>query len=385
MKFKPFAAGAFFAAMVFVSAHGWAQDAAPAVSQDSPLSVSGVTVDKTDKSAVDARKAAMAEARREAFRRLAARNPGPEGEAVALPADDALASVVQDIEITSERLSATRYVGTFTVRFRDEVREWVTVRDTPVAVTPPVPKPLLILPYYETAEGQLLLWEEGNAWLKAWQAAADDESMLVPEGDIEDVAAGSTDAVWSGDISVAAKLGQKYGADEVALAVANDAAPGALSIDLYLARGGKLETLPSLARPLKEGDRAAAFTSGMAAVKEALKTRPAFAPEVPAAPAAAPARIEADVFFARPAEWIDIQKKIAAAVPPVVMHLKSLSNGMARVELSYAPGLEALLQALLAQGIAMSKPAIEVNPEALSEDAAADTPVYELRLAAAGE
>ncbi len=101
---------------------------APAVAN--PLVVTDVVVDKEDKNAVVAREKAMADSRRAAFMKLAERNMSPEEFKGFKPPKDAdIAMLVQDFEVQDEQMSATRYVGTFTVRFRDGVRHYMTVHE----------------------------------------------------------------------------------------------------------------------------------------------------------------------------------------------------------------------------------------------------------------
>ncbi|HYD18878.1 MAG TPA: DUF2066 domain-containing protein [Patescibacteria group bacterium] len=103
---------------------------APAVAN--PLVVADVVVDKEAENSVVAREKAIADSRREAFRKLAERNMSPaEFKKFKLPKDTEIATLVQDFEIQDEQMSSTRYVGTFTVRFRDAVRNYIDVKDDP--------------------------------------------------------------------------------------------------------------------------------------------------------------------------------------------------------------------------------------------------------------
>jgi hypothetical protein len=345
----------------------------PARAADDPLTVSGVTVDKTDKNAVLARAAAIAEARRAALRMLADRNGA---SAFVLPDDAAISTVVQDFEITNEQLSATRYVATFTVRFRDGVRKYVDVKATPPREAV-AGRSILVLPYAETEAGKVLLWEDQNDWLKAWQAtppAAQGITITVPEGDVADVATGSTDAVWSGDYAPLEKLRQKYGADEVALAVANKAS-GALVVDLSLYRAGKLESLPSLTGAAESPG--GAIDGVVKALLKAPAPAPA-APEVSSRPGVL--AVEASMTFDQPSSWIEMQKRLSSLMPPPTVDIKSLSSGEAMFTLTFAGDLETLKSALAAKGVEMGRPAIEVDESVLGSARPTQTPVYELRL-----
>jgi hypothetical protein len=79
------------------------------------FTVSDVGVDVTAESASKARDKAIMEAERAAYTQLCARLGVPDG-AEKLN-DDEIAALVQSFEVQSERVSAVRYVGTFTILF----------------------------------------------------------------------------------------------------------------------------------------------------------------------------------------------------------------------------------------------------------------------------
>jgi len=194
--------------------------------EDANLIVSDVMIDRTADNAVQAREQAMTEARREAFKRLAQKYMTPAAYAsFRMPDDRTIATMVQDFEIKGEQLSSTRYVASFTVRFREQVRNYINVpRDvrevsapavmpawrqvpgdqpvspgegtvviggedemaggatvapatgalsvqpsTQAAAVPRVNAPVLLLPYYENMAGKTVLWEDVNPWRDVWQ------------------------------------------------------------------------------------------------------------------------------------------------------------------------------------------------------------------------
>lgn len=259
-----------------VSPYGYQQRPQQPAMEDSMLSVSDVLVDKTAANAVVAREEAMVEARRLAFRMLAERHLSPSAYAnLKMPDDVVIATLVQDFEIKSEQLSSTRYVANFTVRFRDAIRNYISI--------PVMPRPayghgggqadvqgqdpagdrttrppqtgrmmqatlnegsVLLLPYYESMAGETLLWEDPNPWRQMWQLspprqANSKHQVIVPLGDIGDVAAGPAEAVWRGDYTAIEKLRRQYGVAQVVLAVANKS--GAyMTIDLHVYDGKAL-------------------------------------------------------------------------------------------------------------------------------------------------
>lgn len=402
------------AAIASAPAVAAAPDAAPpaALPVDDPLTVSGVTVDKTDKNAVVARDAAIADARRQALQKLAARNLSADDlKNFKLPDDQTIAALVRDFEIANEQLSATRYVATFTVRFREDVRNYIAVKSAaeqaaaspekpespPAALPAPAQKgqrAVLVLPYYETIAGKKLLWEDNNPWMSAWQATppkAEGVSILVPLGDISDVATGPTDAVWSGNLAGVEKLRANYNADEVILAVANKSGPS-LAIDLYSYKDAHLAHLPSLSpyagpggepEMMKQGEAAVAVWLAQDAVAAAAPKLEAAAKKAPA-PAPAPAKskltLDAEMNFTGFAQWVDAQKRLASLTPPVTMEIKTISSSTASFSLKFDGTMETLKTALAARGIAISPPVTEVGEAVLGSARPTQRAVYGLQL-----
>lgn len=298
----------------------WEPDLArPARPVAAPLVVTDVVVDKTADNPVIAREQAIAESRRAAFQKLAEQNLSPaELKAFSMPKDADIAMLVQDFEIQNEQMSATRYVGTFTVRFRDAVRNYIHIRAEPPPLeenhtqagqplhseeygeeaqqretarrpplvygratdaygdlrrrapaqdAEPIAQTVIILPYFENIAGQTLLWEEQNAWLRMWQNAlpkspANGRQFFVPLGDIGDIAAGASNGVWSGDYAAVETLMRNYGAEQAVMAVANKSGPS-LTIDIYTYSHGRLRRRDTLQPYTGDAAAAEAFRKGV--------------------------------------------------------------------------------------------------------------------------
>lgn len=87
----------------------------PTVPSD-PYTIADVNVDVTADNAAHARDQALMQAEREAFTQLCARMGAP--ASTTKIDDDSLAALVQSFEVQSEHLSAVRYIGVFTIRFK---------------------------------------------------------------------------------------------------------------------------------------------------------------------------------------------------------------------------------------------------------------------------
>lgn len=195
-----------------------------AAAQTNPVyTVEGVEVDVTAKNAVMAREKAMEEAQVKAYQMLAERLLGPE-ELKTFKAPDAntVSLLVQDIEVVNEQLSRVRYKGTFTIRFRPNAMKSQMASQGRV-YSDQVQKPILVLPFLEGADRQLL-WGTANPWMTAWRTLPSDKSALqptvVPLGDAADVAAIGDEELMSYDPVQVQELAARYGADDVVLLLA---------------------------------------------------------------------------------------------------------------------------------------------------------------------
>ena len=381
-----------------------------AVKPIDPLTVTGVIIDKTAENAVVAREEALADARRAAFRKLAEKNmSATEAADLAMPDDAMLATLVQDLEIKRERLSATRYVGDFTVRFRDGVKRFIPVRAAvaegeddkmasdqpsatasasggPVSIT--LSEPVLLLPYLETMSGQSVLWQDPNGWRQAWQARPPKASapvkaaaqaqgvslegkVLVPLGDIADVSAGPDSAVWTGDYSALEKMSENYGVSEIILAVANRSGP-VMRVTLYSYRNGALAKRGHIAPLLEEGideetayDRAAAATltavlTGGGAVADGQRPEDVVSSVSASLTGAAPAptpyagsgtRLETTMSFDSFMTWMETQKRLSQTIPRVQVDIQTISKNSARFTLGFEGSAAALTTLLAEKGL----------------------------------
>jgi hypothetical protein len=182
--------------------------------------VSAVPVDVTAATAAQARQTAIAEGHRQAFDTLMNRLVLAEDMA-RLPGlgNDAIADLVGDFSVANERTSAVRYLADLTFRFKPgAVRD--LFRDYGVRFTEARADPLVVAPVFQGQEA-VLFWEEDNPWYLAWAERLFDEELVplvVPLGDLGDVASVDTDAVLALDPESLVRLARRYGSEE-ALAV----------------------------------------------------------------------------------------------------------------------------------------------------------------------
>ncbi len=205
--------------------------------------VKGVHVDMTAETAAAAREEALAAGERLAFRRLL--------ERLTLLADrdrlpefggEEITAYVKDFSVAEEKASPVRYLATLDFRFKPEdVRRLLIDYALPFAET--TSKPLLVLPVYEAA-GALMLWDDPNPWRDAWAArptAGGLVPLVLPLGDLSDIAAIGVDQASAGDAQRLAAIAAKYGAGDVLVAhgiLRLDTRRGLPDLEVYLTRYG---------------------------------------------------------------------------------------------------------------------------------------------------
>jgi hypothetical protein len=161
----------------------------PAFAEDSVFTIQNVKVDVTAKNAVSAREQAFRQAQTTAFNQLIERLLSKdEIDRFIKPETSIISSLVKDYEITEEQLSAVRYIGTYTFRFKNkEIKNLLASQGT--LYTDVGSKPVLVLPFYQKG-AEAILWGESNPFLSAWKRVNTYQGLvpiIVPIGDLEDV------------------------------------------------------------------------------------------------------------------------------------------------------------------------------------------------------
>lgn len=373
---------------------------APAQGADPAYTVEGVEVDVTSKNAVMAREEALGEAQVQAYKTLAERFLSPSEMQNFVPPDaDTISLLVQDFEVTNEQLSATRYKGTYTIRFRPtafQSRMAAQGQD----VSGGIPKPVLVLPIFEQ-RGATSLWAETNPWMAAWRDLPSDRSMrqptTLPLGDAQDMAyIGDADGLKYDTMNVQ-QLAIRYGAEDVAVLLASAAptasAQGQLIVNIYSNGFEGPRFVQKLTFDQLPGETdAALMTRAATRVKfmlaENWKANAAYFPSVNAAPAApsptqAPSSVypspygaataprqPAPVPYTRPAlgpsqtylaaarfssaqEWVRMKNILDKTYGMQSVMVRGLKPREAVLELHYAGNATALQTSLLNSGIMM--------------------------------
>lgn len=350
----------------------------PPAARADAFTVSDVKVDVSAANANAARDQAIAEAQRKAWETLYQRMTASTRAAPRVSEID-LARMVQGFEIDDEKVSATRYVGTITVRFRPQaVRD--QLGNVGAAYVEPPAQPLVVLPVTVVA-GRPVLWEDRTRWREAWEAKERGSSLVplaVPEGEMEDFQAIGIEDAMKGSAEPLAAIARRYNAAGVVVAKTELPASGeptrgqpmVVEVTRYGLDGTRDQfNVPVRAdasdRPEDLLTRAVTFVS--AALDEAWRRENTVAsgPEQSVAVAVPISRLE---------DWIETRKRLAAVHAVSRVDVLSLSRVEALVGLSYRGDVERLRQALARRDLGLMPTAPRVDA------GLASAPTLELRL-----
>lgn len=219
----------------------------PAHADNPVFTVEDVEVDVTASNAIEAKQKAFEQAQMDAFEIIAGRMlTEAEMMAAEKPALSTISLLIKDFEVTKEQLSAVRYLGKYTFRFKDDaVRRYFSGQGFKYSDVGS--RPVLILPFYQLNDTSTL-WSHNNIWMKAWNDAQNLTGLVpvvLPLGDLADMHDLTEDQALSYDQNNLNDMLQRYGAGEAVLALAvpdpaieaagtgDQIVSGAISIYLY--------------------------------------------------------------------------------------------------------------------------------------------------------
>jgi hypothetical protein len=240
---------------------------------NSLFTVDNVRADVSAANAIAAREKAFNEAQAEAFKTLAERmlSEGELRDFIA-PEGLALSSLIQDFEVSGERLSSTRYSAVYKFRFKDDkVRDFLSRRGA--SYTDVSSKPILVLPFFETDDGTIL-WSPDNGWMKAWNHAPDVGGLvplIVPIGDLMDVNDIGDEEALTYDRRRLASMLRRYNASEAVIAFARYADNGSIDVQIYRTDRDQPEYVHQVIQPVLAGQSNAAFMAAVNKVRAALQ------------------------------------------------------------------------------------------------------------------
>ncbi|MGZ9097443.1 MAG: DUF2066 domain-containing protein [Micavibrio sp.] len=339
------------------SAPAWAEDV---------FTVSGVKVDVTAENAVAAREKAFAEAQLVAFKALADRLLGAEeAKTFVLPDVATISTMIQDFEITDERLSAVEYIGTYTFRFDgDAVRNQFNMGGTKYSDV--ASKPVLALPFFQWGS-RIIIWQDSNPWLKAWSRSEPQGGLVpirVPLGDIRDIADIGDDQALTYRRDGMNEILGRYGAGEAIILIAvpgpADAAgvPTDLGVMIYRTDRDRPEYVQTLrinpdANSTADALYDKAVRETRAALQQEWKVETAVDPTIPTN------NVTVRVQFSTMQQWVETRQALRRVQGITAMKVKTVTPREAQVELEFSGDENRLRLALEQQDMMLSAPEFE--------------------------
>lgn len=208
-------------------AEAQAPAAPPASAAQDPYTAT-VTVDATSDSVAKARDMARLDGARRALAAVVQDLAGGADKAKPLKlGDNDITDMVASFEVANEKMSAVRYTADYTYHFKpaDVAKVMQTAgiaMNNANAAAALGGKAIVLLPVYQDS-GLAVLWDDPNPWRDAWSQRAPNAGgvpLLVPLGDVSDLAAIDGDKARLGDATGLAAIAKKEGATDVLVVVA---------------------------------------------------------------------------------------------------------------------------------------------------------------------
>jgi len=315
------------------------------------FSVSGVAVNAQADDELAAKSAGIARAEKDSFRilleRLTLRRDHDR-----LPDLDrnAVTALLRDFSVDREKFGGGRYIASLTMRFKAEaIRKILRDADIPFAET--ASRPVLVLPVFQTV-GSTVLWEDTNPWFAAWSRVGRRDGLqplLLPVGDLTDVAAVSAEEAALGRTKNLSDVAVRYGANETMVVVASlvvDQSFGLLRVEVATSRfGGNSNDQTEFRRFEANGDITRDALLNLAAnsvaheAEDSWKQRNILEGSVEQ-------RIVIRVPFEKLADWLSIRKRLGGIAAVKELAVRRLSVDRAQLELSYLGSTDQLRLAM---------------------------------------
>ena len=360
-----------------------------AVAQSSAFVVEGVTVDVTAEDSVAAQEQAYAKAQAQAFHILAQRIVD-DRQTIEYPGFETVASLVRDYEITDEKISSVRYVGTYTFRFREKaVSKFFSVSG--VNYTAQSSRPLLVLPIFQI-DGTNTIWAENNLWMKAWANSRVTGGLVpveVPLGDLMDIADIDDSNPLRYERSKLDRMLERYNASEAAIMIAvpdmvlsavaddNNRAVGRLRISIYRTDRANAEYVSDIIVEAGENEnRSALYDRAVLKAYGALQTD---WKKQTVASIAQTAIYHVRVPLKNLKQWVDIRRSLGQVSALSELTILSMKRKEVRASFKFRGDEEHLRNALSRTPLSLSQPMQNPSAHNFTENGrAAPSVLYDL-------
>ncbi len=309
----------------------------------------GIKVDVEAENPVKAKQAGLAVGRRAALNEIMMRLvPNQYHSAFPDLADREIDRFIETFSVLSEKSSATRYIARLSFQLTGaDVRRLLKSKQIPFSESRA--KMILVAPVLKRSSGPVL-FEEDNAWLNAWQAREGDGNGLVPVmlplGDLLDIAALPGAAAVRGDRQRIAEIAKRHGVERVLIAIADEpvgGSPSRVNVNAILYETGRQINYEITIRGSGNSVLADLYSRGAAALVDSLN-EDWKAATVQSFESGDVLRV--DVQTANQSDWAFVRRQLAAEQRLSSTRLLTMNRNGAVMELDYSGGLEALKLAL---------------------------------------
>lgn len=347
---------ALFLTVIFFSAIVFAQDN----DETALYQVSDVEVDITAANAAQARDQAIVQAQRLAFSQLLARL-GADPEIEKKASNDSIGHLVKALEVQQEKLSSTRYLGTFTIRFKPSaVRAFLNKEG--IKYSEVSGNPVTVLPITRSGS-RYVMWEDRTEWRAVWEKVSGKGGVvpiIVPEGGLEDIAVIGTEEAVSGKAEALTAMMEKYKTDALVVALLdNDLANLSPNQDIKIGikkydRKGNLESEEHISLPpiLDAKNLEKTLYEGVKQIRNSLERK---LRESEKTPKGQLAYLRVMVPINSLADWNEKKETLAKAEGIKKINVISLAKDFANIELEFYGEISRLQASVLEQGLELTQ------------------------------
>lgn len=343
--------------------------------QDASYTIDNVKVDVTASSAVEAREQAFQAAQIKAYEMLAKRILSEEEfTEFETPPLGKISSLVRDFEVTDEKLSATRYNGTYKFSFRPHVmgqraqaemarKKEEQARNQKLAGTK-----TLVIPVIQK-DGRNYIWAQGpyrDSWKYITQK---DKAFTLARGTEQDRLAIRDEEAMNYDFARLSQMITAYDADDAVMVFTNPQAQAnsapAVEVKLYQVLPSGASFMKKMLIPIYAGEKPdtlfnrvasqskIALENEMIAMNARKKKNKMVQPSIPEGPSSS---MTAQLSFNSMREWVELKKNIERTTGITSLIVKSMSARTAVVDIGYQGDLTAIAQNFRQQQLMLQSP-----------------------------
>lgn len=271
-----------------------------------------------------------------------------------------LSRIVRGFEVSNEKIASNRYQAVLSVSFNAGMVKSLLGKSG-IAYSESNALRTLIIPVYKE-KNNVILWETGNLWRDKISAAlrsAGGNRILLPMGDLEDMAMLDKAGIDALDSAKLVPLAAKYGVDKIIVVTASiNEITNSLQMVQTLFIDGQAPKTTNHDFVMETGqDVASLFDRGVKELLPATKLAPAATAAATASPAATASNASLDLAipFTDLKEWTSIRTTLEQISIVQKVTVKQLSVNKVDVRVDYAGTTAALTEQLTRQGLSLQK------------------------------